>query len=116
MSISTHAPNGACATLTALRHGCPGFEHSQQFNGHISCRGLALLQADLLAHLPTKGLATLLAKATRQMNLVTGANERRERRHIPIHHRGHYVGENKVESSQSLVNGGHLLAPSTPLP
>jgi|GEM_PF-1996648 len=68
------------------------FEHSQQFNCHPSCGDLALLQANLPAHFPAKGLTILLAKAAGQMNLVTGANERRERRHISIHHWGHYVG------------------------
>jgi hypothetical protein len=68
-----------------------GFKHGQQFNCHPSCGDLALLQANLLAHLPTKGLTTLLAKAAGQMNLVTRANERRERRHISIHHWRRYV-------------------------
>jgi hypothetical protein len=73
-----------------IAHG--GFEHSQQLNSDASCGDLALFQANLLAHLPTKGLTILLAKAAGQLNLVTGPNERRKRRHISIHYRGHYVG------------------------
>ncbi|HXI26755.1 MAG TPA: hypothetical protein VNG71_23080, partial [Pyrinomonadaceae bacterium] len=64
------------------------FEHSQQFNCHLSCGDLALFLADL----PTKGLTILLAKAAGQMNLVAGTNERRERRHISVDDWQHDVG------------------------
>jgi hypothetical protein len=51
-----------------------------------------LFHANLLAHLPTKGLTILLAKAAGQMNLVAGKNERRERRHISVDDWRHDVG------------------------
>jgi hypothetical protein len=78
------------SNVIKIAHG--GFEHSQQFNSHPSCGDLAFFQANLPAHLPTKGLTILLAKAAGQLNLVTEPNERRKRRHISIHHWGHYLG------------------------
>jgi hypothetical protein len=102
------------SNVIKIAHG--GFEHSQQLNCHPSCGDLALLQANLLAHLPKKRLTILFTKAAGQMNLVTGPNERRERRHISIHHWGHYVGYSNVKTPQSLVNGRHVVLPSTHSP
>ena len=53
---------------------------------------LALIQTNLVAHFPAEELTALLAKATGEMNLVTGTNELRERRHISIDDWQHDVG------------------------
>jgi hypothetical protein len=68
------------------------FQHSQQFNRHMTRGELALIQANLTAHLPAEKLTAILAKAAGQMYLVTATNERRERRHIAIHDWRHHVG------------------------
>jgi hypothetical protein len=78
-------------SVNVIKIADSGFENSQQLNSHPSCGELALFHANLLAHLPTKGLTILLAKAAGQMNLVTAPNERRKRRQVSIHHWGHYV-------------------------
>jgi hypothetical protein len=69
-----------------------GFKHGQQFNCHVARGELTLIQANLLAHFPAEELSALLAKAARQMNLVAGTSERRERRHISVDGWRHDVG------------------------
>jgi len=61
-----------------------GFKHGQQFNCHVARGELTLIQANLLAHFPAEELTALLAKAAREMNLVAGTSERRERRNISV--------------------------------
>ena len=61
-----------------------GFEHGQQFNCYVARGELALIHANLIAHLPAEELAALLAEAAGEMNLVTRTSERRERRHISV--------------------------------
>ena len=48
-----------------------GFKHGQQFNCHVARGQLALIQANLIAHLAEEDLTALLAKAAGEMNLVT---------------------------------------------
>jgi len=48
-----------------------GFKHAQQFNCPLARGELALIQANLIAHLPAEELTALLAKAAGEMNLVT---------------------------------------------
>ena len=69
-----------------------GFQHGQQFNCPVARGELALIQTNLVAHFPAEELTALLAKATGEMNLVTGTNEWRERRHISIDDWRHDVG------------------------
>jgi hypothetical protein len=69
-----------------------GFEHGQQFNCHVARGELALIQANLIVHLPAEELTALLAKAAGEMNLITSTNERRERRHISVDDWRHDVG------------------------
>ena len=40
-----------------------GFKHGQQFNGHMARGELALIQADVVAHLPAEQLTALFAEA-----------------------------------------------------
>jgi hypothetical protein len=68
------------------------FKHGQQFNCHVARGELALIKANLLAHFAAEELTALLAKAAREMNLVTGTSERRERRHISVDDWRHDVG------------------------
>src|SRR5436190_1003278 len=93
-----------------------GFKHGQQFNCHVARGELPLIQANLFAHFPAEELTALLAKAAREMNLVAGTSERRERRHISVDDWRHDVGQNNVERLQALVNGRHALLPSAPSP
>ena len=44
----------------------------------------ALIQANLVAHFPAEELTALLAEAAGEIDLITGANKRRERRQISI--------------------------------
>src|SRR5436853_1850117 len=69
-----------------------GFKHGQQFNCHVARGDLTLIQANLFAHFPAEELTALLAKAAREMNLVAGTSERRERRHISVDDWRHDVG------------------------
>jgi DNA-binding MarR family transcriptional regulator len=69
-----------------------GFKHGQQFNCHMACGELALIQADLIAHFPTEELTVYLAKAAGEINLIAGTSERCECRHISIDDWRHDVG------------------------
>ena len=48
-----------------------GFKHGQQLNCHVARGELALIQANLIVHLPAEELTALLARAAGEMNLVT---------------------------------------------
>jgi hypothetical protein len=90
-------------TILASAEACGRFagpERSQDRQWRLSARptiqlprgALALIQTNLVAHFPAEELTALLAKATGEMNLVTGTNEWRERRHISIDDWRHDVG------------------------
>jgi len=78
------------SNLAKIAHG--NLEHAQQFNGHLPHRELGSIQANLTTHFPAEEFTVLLAQAAGEINVITGTNERCERRHISIDDGRHDVG------------------------